>query len=98
VNLQESDLHATLAERFGDVIASLSAIDARKAKASHDEHKTLIDGRIHAREGGFDKFNADVARALRQWLLATAKALLEVLGTGDSPALRDGSEGATVRA
>jgi hypothetical protein len=77
---EEAGLEATLATRFDDVLAAFAEVDAIKANATHESDKVMIFARIERRKGGFRLFNATIVNALREWLLRTARGILQRSG------------------
>ena len=73
---EERDMRATLAKRFDAVVGSLTKIDVRNARATHEEDRVLVLGKIESRPGGFEGFSAAISDAMRGWLVATARKAL----------------------
>ena len=80
------DLAATLVERFEQTMKVVSSIDAADAEATRAEDKAMILRLIAARDGGAQRFNVDLAAALREWLVETALARLEAKPATTAPA------------
>lgn len=63
---REDKLYIHLSESTRGMFLSGSlSIDSKAAEATNKEHKKLVDLYIHAKHGGFDKFNKSVSKALR---------------------------------
>ena len=69
-------MRATLAKRWEAIVLSLARIDARNARATYEEDRSFVLGRIESRPGGFEAFNAAIADAMCGWLVATARKAL----------------------
>ena len=72
-----------LLERFSEIAKILASIDARDAQISKIDDRAYILGEVEKIDGGLGEVTKTVCAALRDWLAAEAKALVEGMPAGD---------------
>ena len=69
--------------RFEEIAKILASIDARDAQISKIDDRAYILGEVEKLDGGLGEVTKTVCAALRDWLAAEAKALVEGMPAGD---------------
>lgn len=64
---------------FDAIMDTISDMDVSRAEATQERDRDFIFGLIDLRQGGLSKFNADIIKALRGWLLDSVLQRLSTL-------------------
>eukprot|EP00750_Incisomonas_marina_P002810 INCI12697.2.p1 GENE.INCI12697.2~~INCI12697.2.p1 ORF type:complete len:681 (+),score=120.89 INCI12697.2:109-2151(+) len=87
---EKDAMQATLVNHFDAIMDTISDMDVSRAEATQERDRDFIFGLIDLRQGGLSKFNADIIKALRGWLLDSVLQRLSTLKKGDVDAGRGG--------